>query len=149
MSAESDPNKFYTWTVELSVSAPWVADGFDISDDDAVAALLLQGQLSHCRSDEVRGRVIKAPPAAEIAYEQGAKVADIEAMKILVGMSGRMRDRLIRFAASANGADDVFARDVRLDASLEKRRLLMLDRTPTEMGWRVLAYLGVSRRAAA
>jgi hypothetical protein len=37
-----------------------------------------------------------------------------------------------------------------LDAALEGRRLLMLDRTPPELGWRVLAYLGVqpTREAA-
>lgn len=62
---------FYKWTVEFSVAADWVADGFDLKDDDAVADLLLNGRLSYARCDEVKGRIVKAPTASEIAREQG------------------------------------------------------------------------------
>ena len=135
---EADPEKFYTWTVELSVSATWVADGFDFEDDDAVAALLLEGRLSHCRSDEVRGRVIKAPPEAEIAYEQGENVPDIEAMKVLVNLSEPMRERLV-----GHGQGTTSICGGRVDTSLARRKLTDNMNRPTDLGWRVLAYLGV------
>lgn len=143
LTGDPNPDKFYTWTVELSVSATWVADGFNLADEEDVATLLLEGRLSHACGAEVKGKIVNAPPAAEIAAEQGETVPDIEAMRVLVKMSTAMRDRLVRFAKLANGAADVFTRDAKLDAALEGRRLLTLDRTPTEMGWRVLAYLGV------
>jgi hypothetical protein len=63
--------KFYKWTVTLEVAAEWVADGFDFEDDDAVAAMLLNGRLSHCRSDEVRGKIITRPDPKAIRKEQG------------------------------------------------------------------------------
>lgn len=63
--------KFYKWTVEISVAAEWVADGFDLEDGDAVAAMLLEGRLSHCTSAEVKGRILKAPDRKAILREQG------------------------------------------------------------------------------
>ena len=135
---EPDPNKFYTWTVELSVSAPWVADGFDFEDDDAVAAMLLEGRLSHCRSDEVKGRVVKAPPKAEIQYEQGYKVPDVDAMKALVKLSEAQRERLV-----GHGAGTTSLCRGRLDTGLSRRKLTDDMNRPTPLGWRVLAYLGV------
>lgn len=68
---EDNVPKFYKWTVEIEVAAEWVADGFDLEDGVAVADLLLNGRLSHCRSDEVRGRIVKAPPRDEVLAEQG------------------------------------------------------------------------------
>lgn len=143
LTGDPNPDKFYTWTVELSVSATWVADGFNLADEDDVAALLLEGRLSHACGAEVKGKIVSAPPAAEIAAEQGETMPDIEAMRVLVKLRSAARERLVRFAKRANGAHDVFARDAKLDAALERHCLLMMDRTPTEMGWRVLGYLGV------
>ena len=63
-------SKFYKWTIELEVADTWVADGFDLADDD-VADLLLRGPLSNAVEGEVRGRVVRAPSPAAIRREQG------------------------------------------------------------------------------
>ncbi len=100
MSKEADPNKFYTWVVEISVNAVWVADGFDLKDGDEVAELLLVGRLSHCRSDEVLGRVISAPDKDAIAHEQGEFVPRLVAKGLTkpqrAVLLARVNDRMKR-----------------------------------------------------
>lgn len=136
---ESNPNVFYTWTVELSVSAPWVADGFNLEDDDAVAALLLEGRLSHCRSDEVKGRILKAPPAAEIAYEQGETPVDLPAMKALVKLSEAQRETLLAY-----GRGEIAWSNGPTNRALVNRDLLTRSGAVTDRGWCVLRYPGMT-----
>jgi hypothetical protein len=61
--------KFYKWTVEFEVSADWVADGFNLTDERA--RQMIAGDLEWAREDELKAKVIKAPKASAIAKEQG------------------------------------------------------------------------------
>lgn len=61
--------KTYKWTVEFEVADCWVADGFDLNDDDAKEMLL--SSLPFAYGEEVRAKVVQAPDPAEIRREQG------------------------------------------------------------------------------
>lgn len=63
--------KPYTWTVELTVDASWVADGFDLSDERAKE--MLNRELPFAYGHEIAAKVISAPDAERIAKEQGYK----------------------------------------------------------------------------
>lgn len=64
--------KFYTWTVEIKVAAPWVADGFNLTDERAKD--MVMEDLSWAREDEVRVKVLTAPGYTDIRKEQGFPV---------------------------------------------------------------------------
>jgi hypothetical protein len=59
----------FKWTVEFEVSDNWVADGFDLTDDRALA--MLMSDLGWATPDELGARVIKRPRDEDIAREQG------------------------------------------------------------------------------
>jgi hypothetical protein len=79
---EADPNKFYTWTVRLSVAAPVVADGFNLTSEGAMD--MLRHRLPYTYGHEMHAEVTLAPSAEEIAREQGygsaaeAKICDLD-----------------------------------------------------------------------
>lgn len=81
-SPEADPNKLYTWTVRLSVAAPVVADGFNLTNERAWD--MLCKHLPYARGHELAAEVVLAPPAEEIAHERGygsaaeAKICDLD-----------------------------------------------------------------------
>jgi len=59
----------FKWTVEFEIDPVWVADGFNLTDENA--NLMILSFLSFARSDEVNAKVIKAPDPALIRKEQG------------------------------------------------------------------------------
>lgn len=61
--------KFFKWTVEFQVAECWVADGFDMTDERAHQ--MLASDLGWAHGSELRARVIKSAPAAEVAKTQG------------------------------------------------------------------------------
>lgn len=65
-----EKQKFYKWTVEFSVDASWVADGFDLTDERALD--MLANDLSYADAgQELKAKVIKSPSAKAIRKEQG------------------------------------------------------------------------------
>lgn len=63
------PAKVFKWTVEISISEIWVADGFDLTEErlrDMVAS-----HLGYACHNEIAVRVVKAPEPAAIAKAQG------------------------------------------------------------------------------
>lgn len=58
----------YTWTVEFEVEENWVADGYQITDE--VAQDMIEESCSYAYSNEVTGRVIKAPARVDILKAQ-------------------------------------------------------------------------------
>jgi hypothetical protein len=66
---DPDPKKFYKWTVEFEVNAVWVADGFEMTDDQARS--MLAHRLAFAHGSELKASVIKAPNPDEVAREQG------------------------------------------------------------------------------
>jgi hypothetical protein len=92
-------NKFYSWTVRISIAARVVADGFNLDDSVArdmlgkylsllsllrsgrndPAAVAAQRELIEaalCRGDYMSAEVTHAPPPIEIAREQGYETAE-------------------------------------------------------------------------
>ncbi len=59
----------YRWTVEIEVDPIWVADGFDLDEEDLND--MLRQRLGYAHSDEYSGRVLKAPDPKQIRAEQG------------------------------------------------------------------------------
>jgi hypothetical protein len=67
-------SKFYKWTVEFEVADTWVADGFILTDNRALA--MLANDLGWAdMSFELRAKVILHPNLDEVAREQGYKNA--------------------------------------------------------------------------
>lgn len=65
--------KTFKWTVEFEIDETWVADGFDMDDDTAQE--MIQSWLSHAYGWEVKGKVLKSPPAKAIRIAQGYEKA--------------------------------------------------------------------------
>ena len=61
-----------TWTVELSVSDNWVADGFELTDERALDMLASDLTFAY-KGTELQAKVIKAPSKEQIAKLQGYK----------------------------------------------------------------------------
>lgn len=61
--------KTYKWTIEITVNADIVADGFDLNDDGAhnMVCTAYPFLLGH----EVTTKIIKAPSVTSIKKEQG------------------------------------------------------------------------------
>lgn len=59
----------YRWTVVYAVDPTWVADGFDLDDERALA--MLEGDLTWATEGELAAKVIHAPNADRIRKEQG------------------------------------------------------------------------------
>ena len=59
----------FKWTVEFTVDASWVADGFEITAERAhdMLAATIGGAFNH----EISAKVLKAPPQAAIRKVQG------------------------------------------------------------------------------
>ena len=68
-SCDSPLMKTYKWTVEFTVSANWVEDGFDLTDERALE--MLQSDLGYAYESELGAHVIKAPSREAILKEQG------------------------------------------------------------------------------
>lgn len=66
------------WVIEVNVADEWVADGIDLAEDDGVQLdRLLAEAYPYLSSSEVKGKVLEAPPADDIARLQGyADAAD-------------------------------------------------------------------------
>ena len=63
------PRGWFKWTVEFSVDAVWVADGFELTDETALE--MLACRLGYAVESELGARVIKAPSQKRIAKVQG------------------------------------------------------------------------------
>lgn len=61
--------KIFKWTVEFEVSENWVADGFDLTDERALA--MLQNDLGYAYNHELKARVTKYASAHAVAKAQG------------------------------------------------------------------------------
>lgn len=59
----------FTWIVRLDVAPVWVADGFSLSDERALA--MLSRETSGCMTTELAARVIAAPAPSRIVAEMG------------------------------------------------------------------------------
>lgn len=68
--------KRFKWTVELTVDETWVADGFDLTDERALA--MLAGDLSYAYGYELGAKVLKAPKKDDILKAQGYLVGQTE-----------------------------------------------------------------------
>ena len=64
----SKPKRF-KWTVEIEVDEKWVADGFDLTNDNITDRL--QSMLPFATSDEVSGKILRAPSKKAIRKAQG------------------------------------------------------------------------------
>lgn len=63
------------WTIEIEVDETWVADGFDIPDDDAVQFMTMRF-LPYAYGHEIGGKVLKRPPDEVVAKLQGYKTVE-------------------------------------------------------------------------
>jgi len=61
--------KTFKWTVEFAVAETWVADGFDLDEERALA--MIENALPFAYGHEFKAKVIKAPAKAEILKAQG------------------------------------------------------------------------------
>lgn len=61
--------KTLKWTVEFEIAECWVADGFNITDEQAQD--MIERRLSCATSDQVKARVVRAPSKTAIAAAQG------------------------------------------------------------------------------
>jgi len=59
----------FKWTVEFEVDECWVADGFNLTDERALA--MLTADLCYANSEELKAKVIKSPDVERIAKVQG------------------------------------------------------------------------------
>jgi hypothetical protein len=67
-AAERKTKKF-KWTVEFEVAECWVADGFDLTDERAHD--MLSRDLGWASGHELKARVVKYAPGADVAKAQG------------------------------------------------------------------------------
>ena len=61
--------KFFKWTVQFQVDESWVADGFDLTDERAMA--MLNSTLPYAYESELRAKVTAAPNHKAIRKAQG------------------------------------------------------------------------------
>ena len=61
--------KRFKWIVEIEVDEKWVADGFDLTEDNIINRL--QDMLPFAISDEISGKILKAPSKKAIRVAQG------------------------------------------------------------------------------
>jgi len=61
--------KTFKWTIEIEIAECWVADGFNLTNDQAQD--MIEQRLSCATSDEVKARVVKAPTKDALAAAQG------------------------------------------------------------------------------
>lgn len=67
---KSEPVRPYTYVVRFDIAPLWVADGFILSDETALA--MLAERLDYaCDATELAARVLVAPTSARIEDEQG------------------------------------------------------------------------------
>ena len=66
MNVANEP-ELYEWTVKIRVAATLVADGFDLDADRLHAMVRRDLQYAY----EIEAEIVSAPPADEIAKEQG------------------------------------------------------------------------------
>jgi len=64
-------NKKYKFVVEFCVSKNWIADGFNLTNEQAED--MLRNALSYAYEHEISAKVIKRPPLKEMANAQGFK----------------------------------------------------------------------------
>jgi len=69
-SNEERVMKTYKWTIEIQVADTWVADGFDLSNEN-LQERILEKMLPYAHEHERSMRVVKKPHALAIAREQG------------------------------------------------------------------------------
>lgn len=62
--------KKFRWTLEIEIDETWVADGFDLTDQRAHD--MLCAALGYAASTEIRCRVTKRPPMADVNIVQGS-----------------------------------------------------------------------------
>ena len=60
--------KRFTWLVAFTIDETWVADGFEIDDERAQS--MIESACPFACGHEVRGRVVKSPPASAIKAVQ-------------------------------------------------------------------------------
>lgn len=63
--------KTYRWIVEFRVSSMWVQDGFNLTDERALA--MLERDLPFANGSEIDALVLKGPDPKEITMEIGGK----------------------------------------------------------------------------
>lgn len=63
------------WTIEIAIDETWVADGFDINDDEAVQQMMAR-LLPHAYGHELGGKLIKRPPDEVVAKLQGYRTVE-------------------------------------------------------------------------
>lgn len=68
--------KTFKWTVEFEVSENWVADGFTLTDERALA--MLANDLSYAYGHELGAKVIKHPSRMAVLTAFGCTKARIE-----------------------------------------------------------------------
>lgn len=61
--------KRFSWTVRFEVDETWVADGFELTDERALA--MLRKDLSYAYDHELGAKVLKSPDADRIAVAMG------------------------------------------------------------------------------
>lgn len=59
----------FSWTVKFTVSGTWVADGFNLDHERAMA--MLRGDLGYAHEFELGAQVLTAPPPQAICAMQG------------------------------------------------------------------------------
>lgn len=61
---------FYRWTIEVWVDPTWVADGFDLKDNDRVHNMMAH-TLPYAYGHEIGGMVLEGPDPKAVRKEQG------------------------------------------------------------------------------
>ena len=69
----------YVYTVRLTVAPDWIADGFDLTDEQALE--MLANRLPFAHGHELTAKVIDSPNATDVARLQGGKVRDVLATR--------------------------------------------------------------------
>jgi hypothetical protein len=67
----SKPKRF-KWVVEIEVDEKWVADGFDLTNENITDRF--QDMLPYATSNEVSGKILKAPSKKAIRVVQGYEI---------------------------------------------------------------------------
>ena len=61
----------FKWVVEFSVDPSWVADGFELTQERALA--MLASDIGGAYNHEIDARIVRAPTAARIRRVQGCE----------------------------------------------------------------------------
>lgn len=59
----------FKWTIQIEIAERWVADGFNLTDEQAQD--MIEQRLSCATPDEVKARVVRAPSASALASAKG------------------------------------------------------------------------------